>query len=91
MSDEHRIFIWTVNGIPQTGDLVQYAHMKKFMLYGDDVVVPDTVLTWDGTDTPLVWKVKVERGQVTESDYIPYTISVPGLPGEAIVWIDGRA
>jgi hypothetical protein len=36
-------------------------------------------------------EVEIIRGEVTEDDYIPYTITVPGLHDVVSVSIDGRS
>lgn len=83
-------FAWVRDGEMVAGTLADWARMWEGDYYACDADLSGELLTWDGKNEPVTHFVKVTRGATTEDDYIPYTITVDGLPDVVSVSIDGR-
>lgn len=90
MENETPLFIFKVDGHPVVGDLGSYARVWEHNQYGGDLLLSNTVLTWEDRD-PITHHVKIQKLGVTESDYMLYEFSVVGFPDKALISIDGRA
>lgn len=95
MNEEHEPtrFVWFRDSELVAGTLAQWARMWEGDYYAGEYDLSTKVWTWDDGEAsdPVERRVKVEQGAMRENYWIPYTITVPGLPDTARVDIDGRA
>lgn len=90
MSDtEPKRYAWIRDGLLVAGTLRDYAKMWEGDYYAGDSDLTRELLAWDGVKPPTVHAVRIQRREMTESDYLPYEFTVNGET--AFVQIDGRA
>ena len=91
MENDETVFVWTVDGKPHTGTLLQYVQHWKNNQYSSDLDLSQVLLTWDGEGQPVIHRLKITRDSAQSGDYIRYTFEVPGLPDTAWAHINALA
>mgnify|MGYP001559568457 FL=1 len=82
------IYIWVVDGEPETGTLRNYADDWMRWRGGICSRPSKTVLTWDDISDPITWDVVVTPGTRLGGERRRYRIAVSGFPDEVHVTVN---